>query len=363
MSYLKNAWYVAAWTSEVGRELLSRTLLDEPLLLYRKEDGTPVAMMDRCPHRFAPLHMGKLVGDRVECGYHGLQFDGAGACVHNPHGDGRIPAAARVRPFPAVDRYSLVWIWNGEASLADPALIPDYMHLTSPLLKTVGDRMIQNAHYELVVDNLMDLSHVNYLHAPYQKVDDFLAAKHEVTLVNGVLDSKRALPSTHAPSSFRPFMKDPDAPVEYWLNIRWYAAGCCQLEVGITPVGQPRSEGLVRIGTHIVTPQDSGSTHYFYASSRNYRLDDPEADEETNRWQQMGFHEQDKPMIEGVQQRMGGANLQSMNPILLETDAAAMRARRVLAKLIEQETQTAQLAAQGASATIPIRKFSETAGG
>jgi phenylpropionate dioxygenase-like ring-hydroxylating dioxygenase large terminal subunit len=337
MSYLKNAWYVAAWSDSVNREMRVETLLDEPILLYRKQDGSPVAMIDRCPHRFAPLHMGKLLGDIIECGYHGLKFDCSGACVHNPHGDGKIPAAARVHTYPAVDRHNLLWLWNGDAELADPALIPDYSHLTSPLLKTVGDHMIQNAHYELVVDNLMDLSHVNYLHAPYQKVDDFLAAKHDVIYKDGILESKRSLPSTRAPSSFRPFMKDPDAPVEYWLDIRWYPASCCQLEVGIVPVGRPRSEGLVRLGTHIVTPQTNSSTHYFYASSRNYQLDDPAADEETNRWQQMGFHEQDKPMIEGVQLRMGNADLQSKNPILLQTDAAAMRARRILAKLIEKE--------------------------
>lgn len=358
MPYLKNAWYAAAWSNTVERQLQTRTLLDEPILLYRKEDGAPVAMLDRCPHRFAPLHMGKLVGDVVECGYHGLQFDCSGACVSNPHGDGRIPAAARVRQFPAVDRHSLIWIWPGDAALADPALIPDYGHLTSPLLKTVGDHMIQNANYELVVDNLMDLSHVNYLHAPYQKVDDFLAAKHDVIYKDGVLESKRSLPSTHAPSSFRPFMKDPDAKVEYWLDIRWYPASCCQLEVGIVPVGRPRSEGLVRLGTHIVTPQTARSTHYFYASSRNYRLEDPAADQETNYWQQMGFHEQDKPMIEGVQERMGDADLQSLNPILLQTDAAAMRARKVLAKLIEKEikelTGDAPAAAK-AAAVIAIK--------
>ena len=341
MAYLKNAWYVAAWSNEVGRTLLTRSLLDEPILLYRKEDGSPVAMADRCPHRFAPLHMGRLVGDLVECGYHGLQFDGAGACVLNPHGDGHIPTAARVRNYPVADRYSLLWIWSGDPSKADPHLIPDYGHLTSPLLKTVGDHMIQNAHYELVVDNLMDLSHVNYLHAPYQKVDDFLAAKHEVTHHDGVLDSKRTLTNTRAPSSFRPFMPDPDAPVEYWLNMRWYAASCCQLEVGITPVGRPRSEGLIRIGTHIVTPQTETSTHYFYASSRNYNLDDPAADDETNRWQQMGFHEQDKPMIEGVQLRMGDTDLLSKNPILLQTDAAAMRARRLLSGMIAKEAASA----------------------
>src|SRR5690606_23328989 len=124
--------------------------------------------------------------------------------------------------------------------------------------------------YELIIDNLMDLSHVNYLHSPYQKVDGFLDAHNEIIQNGNVLDSLRTIPSTFAPASFRPFMKDPDAPVEYWLNMRWFAPGACQLETGVTPVGASRDEGLKRIGTHIVTPETETRSRYFYASTRNY---------------------------------------------------------------------------------------------
>lgn len=126
MKLLRNTWYAAAWSRDVGVDFSTRELLGEPMLLYRKHDGAPVAMIDRCPHRFAPLSMGKRVGDGVECGYHGLQFDCSGDCSKNPHGDGRIPPGARVRSFPAEDRYGLVWIWAGEPSRADASLIPDF---------------------------------------------------------------------------------------------------------------------------------------------------------------------------------------------------------------------------------------------
>jgi phenylpropionate dioxygenase-like ring-hydroxylating dioxygenase large terminal subunit len=339
MKLLRNTWYAAAWSRDIGVELSTRDLLGEPMLFYRKHDGSPVAMIDRCPHRFAPLSMGKRVGDGVECGYHGLQFDCSGVCSLNPHGDGRIPPGARVRSFPVVDRHGLVWIWAGDQSRADVSLIPDFSHLASPRLRTIGDQMTQKAHYELVVDNLMDLSHVNYLHAPYQQVDDFLSAKHDVTQDGNALESRRTVPATRAPQSFRPFLEDPDALVEFWLNIRWYAPGCCVLETGVVPVGKSRDEGVVRIGTHIVTPIGEGLTQYIYASSRNYRLDDSDADEVTVRWQRMGFHEQDKPMIEGVQARMGERELFAMRPILLTTDAAAIRARRLLSAMIDAEAR------------------------
>ncbi|MES2911875.1 MAG: aromatic ring-hydroxylating dioxygenase subunit alpha [Pseudomonadota bacterium] len=337
MAFLRNIWYVGAWAREITRELTPRKLLGEPVLFYRKQDGEAVAIGNRCPHRFAPLHLGKLVGDTVECGYHGLKFDCSGACVDNPHGDNRIPSAARVKAYPLVERDGLLWIWMGQGDLADTADIPDYSHLVDPALKTIGDLMLQHANYELVVDNLMDLTHVNYLHAPYQKNDDFLAARHEVVHEGRTLDSLRSIPSTLAPQSFTPFLDDPAKPVDYWLNIRWHAPGACLLEVGVVPVGRPRSEGIRRQGTHIVTPETATTTHYFYASSRNYLVDDPKADLETQHWQQLGFHEQDKPMLEAVQQMMGTTDLDSLQPVLLSSDAAAVRVRRMMKQLMKAE--------------------------
>jgi phenylpropionate dioxygenase-like ring-hydroxylating dioxygenase large terminal subunit len=98
-AYLRNAWYVAAWSDEVGDgQLVPRTIMDEPIVLYRKADGAMAAIEDRCAHRFAPLSMGKIVGgDRIQCPYHGLEYDGSGACVRNPHGTRNIPPRARVK--------------------------------------------------------------------------------------------------------------------------------------------------------------------------------------------------------------------------------------------------------------------------
>ncbi len=342
MELLRNTWYAAGWSHSIGQDLVSRTILGQPIVFYRKANGEPVALLDQCPHRFAPLSMGHRIGDDVECLYHGLKFDCLGVCVENPHGDKRIPAAAKVQRFPVVERHGLLWIWGGDESRADPATIPDFGHLVSPKLKTIGGEMTQEAHYELVVDNLMDLSHVNYLHTPYQKIDGFLTAKHEIEQHGMSVASRRTLPNTRAPQSFRPFLDDPDGPVDYWLDIIWRAPSCCQLETGVVPVGRPREEGVVRIGTHIVTPVSETKATYFYASSRNYRLDDPMADEETTRWQQIGFHEQDKPMIEAVQTRMGSSDLLAQKPILLATDAAAIRVRRMLKAMIMEEQQQAR---------------------
>ena len=105
--YVRNAWYVAAWSDDVGDgQLVPRTVMNEPIVLYRKADGSPAALHDRCPHRFAPLSMGKIVnGDGVQCPYHGLEFDASGACTLNPHGTKNIPPRARVRSFPAIEKH------------------------------------------------------------------------------------------------------------------------------------------------------------------------------------------------------------------------------------------------------------------
>src|ERR1700688_4281682 len=101
MEFLQNTWYLAAWSDRIKPgELFPRMILNRPLVFLRRQDGSVVAMDDRCPHRFAPLSMGHAEGDRIVCGYHGLEFDSAsGACVRNPHNTGKIPAAARVRTY------------------------------------------------------------------------------------------------------------------------------------------------------------------------------------------------------------------------------------------------------------------------
>jgi vanillate O-demethylase monooxygenase subunit len=345
MAFLRNTWYVAARAQHVTREFLVRDILSEPVLMYRKENGEAVAIGNRCPHRFAPLSMGKLVGDAVECGYHGLQFDCSGACVLNPHGDGKIPRNAAVKTYPIVERYGFIWIWMGSPEKADPSLIPEFSHLADPKFTSVGDEMIQEANYELVVDNLMDLSHAMFLHADYQKTDMFLTAKHDVEQIGNSLHSRRVVPGTKPPPSFKSSLEDPDQPVDYWLNVRWDAPGLCVLDIGVVSAGRPQEEGIRRYGTHLVTPETEYRTRYYYASSRNYRLNDKKADEELQKWQEVGFHQQDKPMIEAVQNMMGEAtDLLSMKPILLSVDGASIRARRILNQMVAAEQEEKQLA-------------------
>ncbi len=163
--FLRDYWYLAAWARDVGRDPLGRVMLGEPVVLFRKQDGTPVALEDRCIHRRLPLSMGKMIGDELQCHYHGLVFDCSGACVKIP-GQDRVPKSARVRSYPVVERNQCVFVWMGDPAQPDESRIPTHFNLldeegwTSSLVY----RPVR-CHYELINDNLLDLSHLATVHA------------------------------------------------------------------------------------------------------------------------------------------------------------------------------------------------------
>ena len=162
--FVRNAWYVAAWQHEIAAgQALARTVLGTPVVLFRTADGAPVALEDRCCHRALPLSMGRVLGARIECGYHGLQFDATGACVLVP-GQSSIPPGARVPCFPLVERDRLVWIWMGEQGHMDPDEIPDFHWLDHPDWRAKPSYLHIGCNHQLLIDNLLDLSHLPFVH-------------------------------------------------------------------------------------------------------------------------------------------------------------------------------------------------------
>src|SRR5262249_13265004 len=129
--WLRNCWQVIAFANEIGETPLARTVCNEPIVLFRTRSGEAVALADRCPHRLAPLSLGRVVGEQIQCGYHGLCFDRDGQCVRVP-GQDQVPSRARVRKYPLVERHTFAWIWMGDAALADPAVVPDFHWMDDP---------------------------------------------------------------------------------------------------------------------------------------------------------------------------------------------------------------------------------------
>jgi len=342
--FLRNAWYVAAWGAEVREgELFHRTILGEPVLLYRKRNGTPVALGNRCPHRFAPLHLGKLRGDVVECGYHGLQFDGTGACIHNPHGGGALPRAARVRLYPLIERYSALWIWMGDPERANPEVLPVFDFLAPEDWFVGTGQMLVGANYELENDNIMDLSHIEFMH-PLFATEAVRRGKTQSAQEGDTVWSRRFITEDELnPFLMQAFQIPAGQLADRWLDVRWNAPALMALYTGGVVSGRPRSDGVEVPSAHLFTPETQSSTHYFYAMSFP-RAMGPAGEKVAKEQVEVlrgPFEREDKPMIEAVGRNMNGAAFWSLQPVLLAGDAAAVKVRRVLAQLIEAERQAA----------------------
>ena len=162
--FVRNSWYVAAWSDELRETPLGLVLLCDPIVLFRSSDGAPIALEDRCVHRRVPLSMGTICGDRIQCTYHGFVYDRTGACVKIP-GQSSIPAEARIRSYPVVERHGCIFVWMGNPQKADDALIPKFGTLRKPGYGVTKKHVRLETHYQLIIDNLLDLSHLAYLHA------------------------------------------------------------------------------------------------------------------------------------------------------------------------------------------------------
>lgn len=341
--YLKNCWYVAAHAQDVSRKPLARTLLEDPLVLYRSEAGDPVILDDRCPHRFAPLSLGEVVGDDLQCGYHGLRFGMSGACVYNPHSSA-IPRAAAVRSYPAVERHGFIWYWPGEVGLADPALIPEFGFLDAADRFAVVRGYIHAAcSYQLIADNLLDLSHTPFLHPQFRPDGDSAEKMLDTTTSKLVRNSTsifayRMIADLPAPTWRRQAFLIPEGPVDTRLHMTWFAPSALFFDSGACRKGEAESDGLCTPAAHCITPETETSSHYFHASARNVRVEDRAFDAQHLAFLESAFIAQDEPMLAAVQSRMGAtADLFGLRPLLLESDGPAVSARRILEAMIAKE--------------------------
>ena len=268
MPFLTN-WYVIAGTGELGATPLARTVLGEAIVLYRTEKGEATALRNRCPHRFAPLHMGQVKGESLQCQYHGLRFGRDGACVHNPQGSGRLPAAASVRNYPVDERFGFIWIWMGPAALAQPSSIPDLSRWADqPDHTPVRGYMRPRANFELLTDNLMDLSHAVYLHSGGIGSAAIERSRSKVVAEGRTITSKLWMPNELPSPYYSARLNNYSAPVDHWLDMTWMPAAILMLDSGITPTGRSREEGVSGFVAHALTPETETTTHYFWAHTQ-----------------------------------------------------------------------------------------------
>lgn len=338
MKYLKNQWYAAALSAELSTTPLLRTLLDEPVALFRGESGRAAALHDRCPHRFAPLHKGVVLGDDLRCPYHGLRFDPAGACVHNPIGEGKIPKAACVKSYPLAERDGIVWMWWGDQP-ADETKIRRWREFEdTERYRCVEGYIEVQGNYQLVADNLLDLSHAEFLH-PYLATEGFnRRTQYSMEQDGNTVVARNWRPNEPISQLFATaYGEGAPSNVDHLSIVRWEPPSTLRLEIGVTRVGRPASEGPASQQAHLITPATEHSCHYFWKWARDFKLEDQEFSTQLQAALQGAFETEDGPMIEAQSRHMGGRTQEELKPVLLTTDSASLRARRVLQQLIDQQ--------------------------
>lgn len=334
-----NTWYVAGRSEDFGRNLKPLTLLGRRIVFFRRQDGTPVALEDACPHRKLPLSKGALDGDRVVCGYHGLTFDGTGTCVAAPTQASAIPKRARVKSYPLAEKYGFVWIWPGDAEKADRAELLDIPNFDNPTWGQTRRGALDIAcNYLWVTDNLLDPSHVAWVH-----VTSFAGGGTDDVPLQITEGSDRVIVWRWIPDR-------PAAP--YYQQFLEFEGNCdrkqhyeCRLPSTAinksiyTPAGTGGDDdnlppaAFVNFSYNFMTPVDRDHTLYFWFQHRNARADDEEVSRRMFEGAAAAFNE-DKAVLEDVHRGMGSPETPYLN---LGLDAGALRFRKLVERAVAAE--------------------------
>jgi phenylpropionate dioxygenase-like ring-hydroxylating dioxygenase large terminal subunit len=342
--FLRNCWYVAAWDSEIGREPFARTIVGDDVVMFRTEDGTPAALEDRCCHRNMPLSMGRLSGDNIRCMYHGLVYDAAGTCVEVP-GQTELPPGARVKSYPVVEKWALIWIWMGEPALADAEQIPDWFYLDHPDWVAARGNHAKPIHmkcyWELNNDNLLDLSHVAYLHETTLGGPDITKYPIETERLADGVRMSRLIPDTPPTPIFASYL-GLEGNVDRWQISEVTAPTHCVVDAGLgVAVGTgtiegDQGEGLGFRALITATPETETTTFMFYAQVRNFGLDNETLTETfTNDFYNVFLD--DVGALEAQQRVM--ERHPDAPTIDIKVDAPHLAMRQLIGRLIEEERQ------------------------
>ena len=384
-----NAWYVAAYDVEVKAALLSRTICNEKMVLFRRKDGSVAALEDACWHRLLPLSKGRLNGDDVTCGYHGLVFNADGRCTHMPSQETINPSAC-VRSFPVTLKHRFVWVWPGDPALADVSKVPDLHWNDDPAWAGDGRLITVKCDYRLVLDNLMDLTHETFVHGSSIGQSALAEAPFVATHGDRTATVTRLMENIDAPPFWAGQIqraKGYEGKVDRWQIIKFEAPCTIAIDVGVAPTGtgaipkqgpkdaamrRPSPEGSEQAGhgpalapgqapdrsqgvngyvLNTITPETDSTCLYFWAFSRNYLLHDQRLTHELREGVANIFHE-DEIILE-IQQKAiedrPGYTFYNLN-----IDAGSMWARKLIDKMVAAENSP-PAASDGPRRVIPLR--------
>ncbi|MBI05234.1 MAG: hypothetical protein CMI96_05390 [Pelagibacteraceae bacterium] len=339
--FLKNCWYVAAYDRELeGNGPLGRMLLNEPVVMYRDSAGKAIALEDRCCHRQLPLSLGQVKGDRLQCGYHGLEFDDTGACVNVP-GQSMVPPGALIKSYPLAEKWGFLWIWMGDAVLADDSLIPNWWWVDDPDWGyNTGALLHIQCNYELITDNLLDLSHLGYVHNRTIGNSAIVDFPVKTERLSDRVRMSRWIQDRPPPPLYAAGMNSHDH-VDRWQIVETEAPAYSVVYAGCGPVaageygGQDEYETGIRLrALNAPTPETATSSFYFYSHVWDFKVGD-------NVWTKKMYDDflmtfmEDCHILEAQQASIDRDPARSM--VDINVDAPGLAARRMLAERIGAE--------------------------
>ena len=194
--FFEDIWYCVARKSELSTKPFERVICNRPIVFFQTaKSGALVALENRCPHRQAPLSMGRVIGDDIMCNYHGWVIGRDGGCVHVPHQES-ASRNARIASYPVEERWGFVWAWIGDPGKADPALIPEMPWLVAEDRSSILSTFHAVASDQLMADNLLDVSHADFLHA--QSFGSMAGKKDETDAVRQEMETWTEPGSVHS---------------------------------------------------------------------------------------------------------------------------------------------------------------------
>ena len=348
--FITNTWYVAARSDEVVADApLGRKICDQSMVFFRNAAGEIAALEDFCPHRGAPLSLGRVVGDTLVCGYHGLAMGANGRTVSMPCQ--RVGGFPAIRSFPAHEAHGFIWVWPGEAEKADLALLPAFEWLGNPAYGYDGGLYHIGCDYRLLIDNLMDLTHETYVHASSIGQKDIDDAPCKTRVEGDHVITERFMSGIEAPPFWRMALRmnglPEDQKVDRWQICHFTPPSHIMIEVGVALAGQGgyHAPDAVKAASWVVdfiTPETAHSLHYFWGMARKFKPDDEALTAQIREGQGKIFAE-DQEMLERQQQNL--LAWPDRRLLMLNIDGGGVQSRKVIDRLLAAQAAPSTQAA------------------
>jgi vanillate O-demethylase monooxygenase subunit len=347
MNYVRNTWYVAGWAQDFTSERpLGISLLGEPVVIWRGADNVLTALEDRCVHRLAPLSLGRCEGAKLRCMYHGLLYDRSGAVTEIP-GQDLIPPGAKVRSYPVCERHSWVWVWLGDPAACDAALIPPAVGYDNPNYILGHGQIDYAAEARLINDNLLDFSHLSYVHInSFGANEEWARLRPQITpLANGVR-VERWLEDTSG-STRLSFTQ----PGERYSRYDFLLPGILLMTGGVFPLGTRArlggaapdlelAQGAVTFTSQAVTPLTEKTSRYFFSWGPHRKHGDAALRDTLMGVAHKAFAE-DRTMIEAQQRIIDMTPAARIMPT--SADRAITLFNQIVAKRLREERQPTEV--------------------